>query len=219
MERPTDKEIIKVAQQELLQPNFVVTRQYLEVMHLEKSDGLPVVHRMKVKDEECFSEVYFSVKGEEFFVVVRVVFSDVLKADWVWIENGHRVYLSVYSDHLSHEELASSFEFTPTEVWTKGDLTKSGCSRYKSTCVSFEPIKNLAYSLEEKLTHLLACLSDDKEAVALEGGKNRAVIQVCRYQYVSGNAGINLSPGLISQLSQMNLELDIDMYCVGEEIK
>jgi len=46
-----------------------------------------------------------------------------------------------------------------------------------------------------------------------------ASISICKYQYISANAGIFLDTEIMARLSSLNLKLDIDTYIVGEEMK
>lgn len=219
MEDVLKQKIINVARKELLTPKFAVTEQYLEVMELECVDGIPVVARFDPKFEEGFFAVYFSIKDEDFYISVTVKNTGSPEVGWVWIENGHRVYFAINSDCMSYSQLSKLLPLSPLRGFSKGELRKNLRSHHKVTQVCYEPNNNLAYSLEGKLDDLLTDLEKYKKTIADLACKEEARIQVVRYQYVSANAGINFSSDVISRLSKMNLEVDIDMYCVGEEIK
>jgi len=210
---------VSVAIQELISPEFEVTKQYLEVMEVEVSQESHRVARVAFDDTAKTAAVYFHVKDERFYVVVNLSICDSPEVEWVWIESGHRVYLAAKSEILSFDELSVLFPFEPLSGWSKGEIRKNGKVPYKSTYVSFEPNENEAFGLEEKLLELLERLEGESQAMSKLVGNSNAYISICRHQYISANAGIHLDLGILHKLSAMNLELDIDTYIVGSEIK
>ena len=220
MDNQAADEVVRIARKELLEPEFAVTEQYLEVMELELADGLPVVARIEPPDQDGIAVVYFSIQEEDFFIAVSVKTAQQMPGvGFVWVESGHRVYLMVTSSKLNYAELSETLGLPHLSGWSKGEITRSGNSAYQSTCVHYEPITSLAYSLEDKLEKLLVDLESKKSLSAALAEQERAVICVCKYQYISGNAGISFSPGVISRLSRLNLEVDIDTYISGQEIR
>lgn len=45
------------------------------------------------------------------------------------------------------------------------------------------------------------------------------ILSVCKYQYISGNAGISFDNKLIRRMNNLNLGIEIDTYIVGNAIK
>ena len=210
---------ISTASQELLNPTFEVTKQYLEVMEVEVENNLPRVARVNLELHEETAAVYFYIKNERFFIVVNVSKVNSKVVEWVWMESGHRVYLTAISREHSFLELSKYFPFSNLSGWSIGELRKNGKSKHNFTRVSYEPIANEAYSLEEKLFGLLKNLEEYSEDIRKLVKYSGAYISVCRNQYISANAGIHLNCEIIHRLSVMNLELDIDTYILGTEIE
>lgn len=210
---------ISIAAKELFDPTFEVTKQYLQVMDVEIENGAPRVARVDLNHARTSIAVYFHVKGERFFIVVNVSNDERPKVEWVWVESGHRAYLTATSKDINYEELSSWFPSGPLKGWSKGDMKPNGKVAYEFTRVSFEPNTNEAYGLKEKLIELLNCLDKSSDAVTNLSEKSEAYISVCRHQYISANAGINLNLEIIRRLSALNLELDIDTYITGREIE
>lgn len=210
---------ISIAIQELLEPTFEVTKQYLQVMKVEFEKESPRVARVDLDHVRESIAVYFYIKDERFYIVVNLSKGSLPEVEWVWIESGHRVYLTATSDELMYEELSSCLPFEPLTGWSKGDMRKSGKVANKFTRVSYEPNLNEAYGLEEKLLELLRNLEKSTEAVRKLVEMSSAYISICRHQYISANAGIHLNLDILHRLSALNLELDIDTYIVGNEIE
>lgn len=218
MKMPEDCKFIAAATNEVLNPTFAITRQYLEVMDLAIENGSPIVARIDRKHSESSVAVYLHIKNERFFIVIVLSKEDPVKPLWVYIESAHRVYLTATSDTLTYNELSNHLAVTPLSGWSKGDLREKSGIAYKFSRVSYEPNKNEAFGLEEKLSDLLIDLERDREGVISLSKVSNAYISICRHQYISGNAGLHLNKDTIRRLNEFNLELDIDTYICGNEI-
>ena len=213
-----EQKYIEVANQELLTPTFEVTKQYLAVMEVEISNGIPKIARINYKDSKNIFTVYFSIKNEKFFIAVSVKTKPRIELNWVWIESGHRVYLTATSKELTYKELANLITLQPLTGWSKGDFRSNKKSKYDFSRVLFEPNTNEAYELEEKLHELLEDLDKNRKEVINLSKQTNAFISVCKNQYISANAGIHLDLKTIKRLQKLNLALDIDTYIYGTEL-
>jgi len=213
------KKYVSIAVQELRQPTFEVTKQYLQVMDVELENEDPRVARVDLDHTSESVAVYFYIKEERFFIVVNLSKEDTPKVEWVWMESGHRVYLTATSEALEYEELSSYLPYDFLTGWSKGDLHKSSKREYKFTRVSYEPNVNEAYGLEEKLLELLIDIERSSGDIHKLVKNSEASISVCRHQYISANAGIHLDLDILHRLSSLNLELDVDTYITGSEIE
>lgn len=213
------KKYLSIAVQELRQPTFEVTKQYLQVMDVELENEVPRVARVDLNHANESIAVYFFVKNERFFIVVNLSKEDTPKVEWVWIESGHRVYLTATSETLGYEELSSYLPYDSLTGWSKGDLHNNSKRPYKFTRVSYELNVNEAYGLEEKLLELLIDIEKSSSQIHKLVKNSEASISVCRHQYISANAGIHLDIDILHRLSSLNLELDVDTYITGNEIE
>jgi Domain of unknown function (DUF4279) len=210
---------IDKAIEEILNPEFAVTRQYLEVNEVEFRNGVPKVERVDLDLPDNLVAVYFPFKQERFFLQINLVKTPIIKVDFVYIESGHSTCLTATSEDLTYEELSQSLTLKPLTGWSKGDLRKNGKSKYDFSRVSFEPFASEAYGLEEQLAILLTELENDVENVRRLTEKATASISICKHQYISGNAGIHFDIETINRLSKLNLSIGIDIYIVGNAIK
>ncbi|MEM9887498.1 MAG: DUF4279 domain-containing protein [Bacteroidota bacterium] len=215
-----ENQYIEKAIEEILNPKFETTKQYLEVCEIETENGIPKVARINESYFEDKVAVYFKVKDARYFIEIHLTKEPEIEVEFVWTESGHRVYLTATSEELSFQELSKFIsKFEPLTGWSKGDFRKYGKSQYNFSRVSFEPIKNEAFGLDEKLELLLDELEKDIEGVQKLSENSNAVISVCRHQYISGNAGIGFEIETVKRLEKLNLGIDIDTYIIGNEIK
>ncbi|WP_444932863.1 DUF4279 domain-containing protein [Microbulbifer sp. JTAC008] len=210
---------ISAATQELNKPTFELTKQHLQVMEIELENGYPKVARVNLNHYEDTVAVYFHIKNERFFLVVNVAKSSIPNIKWIWVESGHRVYLTATTETLSYEDLSSILPYGNLSGWSKGDLQRNNKLKYNFTRISYEPNMNEAYGLEEKLLELLKELEKEADSIRELTKKAKTYISVCKHQYISANAGILLDLETLSRLSALNLALDIDTYICGQEIE
>lgn len=215
-----ENQYIEKAIEEILNPKFETTKQYLEVCEIKMANGIPKVARINENHFEDKVAVYIEVKDERYFIEVHLTKEPEIEVESVWTESGHRVYLTATSEVLTFKELSELIKkFKPLTGWSKGDLGKNGKSIYNFSRVSFEPIKNEAYGLDEKLELLLNELENDVDGVRKLNENSDAIISICRHQYISGNAGICFNIETVNRLNKLNLGIDIDTYIIGNKIK
>jgi len=210
---------IDSAIKELYNPTFNLIKQYLEVMEVEKESGIPKVARIDDKQSDSDVMIYFHVKDERFFIVINVTKKNPFDIVWAWIESGHRVYLTATSKKLTYKELSKNLSLLPLSGWSKEDIRKQDQREYKFSRVSYEPNENEAYGLEEKLIELLIELEKDTKGVRSLSKVADTSISICKNQYISANTAICFNKDIINRLNNLNLEIDIDTYICGNEIK
>jgi hypothetical protein len=204
-----------IAADELNNPTWGCSKQFLEVNTIEKAGEKYIYDRFRVCDNEI--SFYFKVLDEEYYFSISI---DMNKSDIVSVAaiNGNKCYLTATSDELSLSELAKITKLKYTAGWSKGDVRKNG-SIYDFSRINFEFYDKTSYESEEILPLVLDELEKDREGVIELSQKAYAYIAVCKYQYVSANAGISVDEAIIKRLNNLNLGIDIDMYIVGPEFK
>lgn len=211
---------IDKAIEEMLNPKLETTKQYLEVCEIEMEHGKPKIARINEHYFENKVAVYIQVRQERYFIEIHLKKEPEVEVEFVGTASGHKVYLTATSEKLTFKELSKFIhKFEPLTGWSKGDLRGNGKSKYDFSRVSFEPIKNEAYGLDEKLELLLEELEKDVEGVRSLSKNSNAIISVCRHQYISGNAGVGFDIETINRLNKLNLGIDIDTYIIGNAIK
>jgi len=113
---------ISTAIQELIKPTFEVTKQYLQVMDVEFDKNSPKVARVDLDHTNESIAVYFYIKDERFYIVVNLSKAERPAVEWVWMESGHRVYLTATSDELKYDKLSRYLPLEPLTGWSKGDI-------------------------------------------------------------------------------------------------
>lgn len=213
----TEKQYIKIAIKELLNPTFETTKQHIEVLEVQTINGEPEIARVNFSDD--LVSVYFKVKNERFFLVINVNKDENPQPAGTWIESGHRVYLTATSENFSLQELEKFLDLKPLTGWSKGEKRPKGKSEYTFSRISFEANENEAFDLKEKLSELLTEIEKDRDGVLKLTENADTIISVCRHQYVSGNAGIHFDIETIDRLQKLKLAVDIDTYIVGDKLK
>ncbi len=213
------QQCIDKAIEEILNPAFAVTKQYLEVNEVEFENGKPKVERVDLDYSDNLAVVYFPFKDERYFLQINLAKTPEVKVDFVHTESGNSTCLTATSEDLTFEELSQNLTLKPLSGWSKGDFRKNGKSQYKFSRLSFEPFTSEAYELERQLKLLLTELEKYSESIKQLTEKATAYISVCKHQYISGNAGVHFDIETINRLAKLNLGIDIDTYIVGNQIK
>ena len=211
------EKFIKNAIGEILNPTLEITKQYLEVLEVELENGKPKIERFENDSNQNFVAVYFPIKNEEFFLEIHLTKN--AEIDSVWTQNAHKTYFSATSENLTYSELEILLQKEQAEGWSKGELRNNGKSKHTFSRISYETNKSKCYELNKHLEELLTELEKNSKNILTLTEKANAAISVCKYQYISGNAGINLDNKLIKRLAKLNLGIDIDTYIVGKPVK
>lgn len=205
--------------EEILNPTFAETKEYLKVNEVEFENGKPKVERVDLDYADNLAVVYFPFKDERYFLQINLVKTPEIKVYYVHTESGHKTYLTATSEDLTFENLSKNLTFKPLTGWSKGEFRKNGKFQYTFSRLIFEPFASEAYQLEKQLELLLTELEKQSENVRQLAEKATTCISVCKHQYISGNAGLCLGIDIIRRLAKLNLSLEIDTYIVGNPIK
>ena len=213
-----ENDLIKKAINEIENPTFETTKQYLEVHNVELENGNPKVERVDLESFEDVNVVYFPIQDNPFFLTVIFAKGN-NELLGVTTENGSQVYLTATSEILTFDELSNLTQLDGLSGWSINDNRKTGKGKYSFSRLTFEPIKSRAYDLDAKLKLLLTDL--EKDIVGLKKLTEMAdvIISIHHQMYVSGNKGIHFEKETINRLSKLNLAIDIDQYIYGNELK
>ncbi|MDR0322617.1 MAG: DUF4279 domain-containing protein [Treponema sp.] len=225
----------KIADNEINNPQWGLSKQFIEVNEFEKTNNEYVYERYSIGDQTLtminrndssknieynYYEIvfYYKIKDEHYFFGIGV---DINKNDVarVFMRNATYCYLEAQSSEMTLEEMAKLTNLKYSEGGTKGEKTNRGRGYYGCSWITYKFLNETSYELEECLNILLDELEKDKEGVKKLVEKTDACINICKYQYVSANAGIDIDKRTIQRLNELNLELMIDMYCTGEYMK
>jgi hypothetical protein len=216
------EEYKKIADNEIDNPQWKLTKQYLETNKIEKVNKKYVyerysIHRKKDMDVITF---YYKIKNYHYFFGVEVNIEK-KEIEWVFMRNSTYCYLSATSENMTLAEMANLTKLKYSFGATKGQKGLRGKNEFinDNSWVEYKFLKETSFEIEEALNLLLDELENDKEGIKALASKTDAVIVFCKYQYVSANAGIELDIKTIARLKELNLGIFIDMYCEGEYFK
>lgn len=204
---------------EIINPKWALTNQILSSNKVKLIDGIPALDRYQISSDGKSIIFFFQIEDERYFLSIKVNI-DKNDINCIYLENAHKCYLTVTSENLNLQELSRLTKIKYSDGWSKGDLRKNGKSIYEFSRVNFRFHEKESYSLENILIEVIEQLETDIEGInRLLKASDYCGISICRYQYVSANAGICLEGKIIKKLSDLGLGLDIDTYIVGEKIR
>ncbi|MBW3524060.1 hypothetical protein [Chryseobacterium sp. NKUCC03_KSP] len=134
----TEQQIIELIQKEFKEKTLGLTEQYLEIHSPIYADNKLKIDRIDRDKTDKLIIAYLPVLDEKFYFAVYIDTKSnaVISID---TEAYHRVYFRATSETLSSDELKVMTCLTPTELWNKGDLRKSGKSNYTFSNLTILP--------------------------------------------------------------------------------
>jgi len=209
----SDDAIAAVALAEVRAPRLRTTAQFFSVHRLASQ---PIAG---VWPEPGGWSVAMSLEGEPYFWVCRVERSSAgLRTVWGSHSNLAKVYLAISSDTVRPEDVTSQLGLQPYGTHIKGSPRQwNGITGrpyedhrwyYRADCP--EPL-----DFEAKLSRLLVDLSPRSEQLRDLAGRCAVVIQVAIYEYADSPRGWHLERGVLRNLAELGLELDVDLYVSG----
>lgn len=133
------------------------------------------------------------------------------------------VYITIF-DFANREELEKLVEIPNCKLNLKGDIRRPGVL-YKKNTWSIKSdliVKNekdeyyLIKSINEQCNYLLNIISPYKTIIKFLTNKYHGEFSIGIYNY-DGRPGIHLNKNLLKEIVDLNLELDIDIYCLSDE--
>lgn len=210
----TDR-IIEKAIEEIQNPKFDVTKQFLEIHNIILRDGVPVINRVDLENKELGPIVYFEVEDEHFYFVVYLNVEPEIAVRWTDTEAGYRICLAAGFNELHTDEIIAMTTLTPTMYWNKGDKSLLG-SEKTFTKVIYEP--NIeADGFGGKLGKLLAYLEQDVAGVKRLVKEANGYIQVAA-MFHNGNTmlgSVFMNADVMKRLVTLGLNIDFDIYAEG----
>ncbi|QQO07706.1 DUF4279 domain-containing protein [Breznakiella homolactica] len=225
------EDLKRIADAELKNPQWGLSKQFLEVNTIKTINDEYIYERYKIDNKEFrYAEAgkpaiienhyeiafYYMLQNQETFFCVGVDINT-KNITRVFMVNASYCYLKAYSDDMTLMEMANLTKTKYSDGASKGEKTKRGFSPV--SWIEYRFTNEKSYELEESLEMLLDELEQDKDGIKKLAEKTDANINICKYQYISGNAGISFTKEAINRLNELNLEVFIDMYIVGERMK
>jgi hypothetical protein len=215
-----ENRIREVALDEIFNPTYELTKQYLKVNPLIYNNGDPVIEDIIINYESKTAEVYFPILDEEFYLVIYLDIEPDVSIRIMNMSAGNRVYLNISSEKLSFAEITKDFLLQPTRFWKKGELMlKRNIEKYyEESGFMFEPNSKKTGEVEKKIDHVLQLLQPFKNKMNELENDASLLIQVCYYGYKDQMWGIHLEKEMLKKLSDLHLSIDIDLYASGTDL-
>ncbi|AZB30756.1 DUF4279 domain-containing protein [Chryseobacterium balustinum] len=215
----TEQQVIELIQKEFKEKTLGVTKQYLEIHSPIYADNKLKIDRIDRDRTDNLIIAYLPVLDEKFYFAVYIdtKSNEVISID---TEAYHQVYFRATSETLSSDELKVMTRLTPTELWNKGDLRKSGKSNYTFSNLTILPNPE-PDEFEDKLKKLLDFLEGDKEGIKQLVEKADGYVQVAM-EIHKGNGmigGHNIDTDNIRRMNDLGLSINFDLYVAGNSFK
>jgi hypothetical protein len=219
----------EIADNEFNDPQWAVTRQFLEVNDIELLNNEYTYERYSIGNQKfvfvdinnriekyCYEIVfYYKIKDERYFYCIGVDI-DKKEITRVFMCESCYCYLSACSENMTLQEMAKLTKLKYFDGGTKGEKTNRGRGFYSTSWIEYRFTNNESYFMEDALNMLLDELEKDEIGIKKLVKKTNASIQIVKYQYISANAGIEINTETIKRLYKLNLSFSIDMYICGE---
>ncbi|WP_165822241.1 DUF4279 domain-containing protein [Hymenobacter edaphi] len=207
--------ITKLIHQELLYPEWEMTKQLLAVMNVELDNGLPKIEAVVV-NKEAGSAIGYVPVTEGFYIGVHLVIKEgAVEINAIDSEPSIHLSYSPISEDLSVEDLLCLTSLQPQQVQHADGATGSG---YNS--LWFESSARPG-RIEEKLDEFLAYLEQDVAGIhRLIAHTGKADIWVSIGFHIANRnfTQLFLPQELIARLHQLGLALTFDLRMLGREI-
>ncbi|MCB1214506.1 MAG: DUF4279 domain-containing protein [Deltaproteobacteria bacterium] len=220
MDKNSQDHIKAVAISEIRSPRLAVTKQFFAVHELDQTNPIRLVH----PDDKGNWLVYFGIKGERYYWVVVVKLGETESiAKWGYCNPHSAVYLQIISSILKPDAITAKLGLQPTRQYEKGSLkqgvagTRHG-QRYDTSLWRYEENLPSATDFDKKLNSLLQILVKRKQKLKSLLDSCSIGIQVVHYVQVDYTWGWHLDKKQILLLSQLGVELDIDLNASGPDL-
>ena len=216
----SEKKIKDAAIEEVLNPTFELTKQFLMVNELVYKDGVPFIEDIFINNVEGKAAVYFPVNNESYHFVVYISIKGSFEPLWMEMSPGNVVELVVVSENHSLDMILKEIDFKPQKQWEKGERerpAKPVVCDHSGFVFSLENRKT--GELENKLKQLIDFLIQRRESILALSDIATVEISITYYGYKDQMWGIHLEKDMIKKMSELNISFDVDLYASGKDLK
>ena len=211
--------IINRITDELLNPTFEMTRQYLKILQVKYEDKKPKIVKIENNQSQNQATAYVEVINESFYLEFVFDTTDKIEISGIATVPFIEISFMPTSEELTTDELLKITSIKPTETISKGEHFSNGKFEYTYNGLVFKTFSEPG-RIERKLNHLLEILEKDveglKELSRQTNDKDLFVTIV--YHIGNGNfTGLYIDNETINRLSKLGLELTFDIYARGNK--
>jgi Domain of unknown function (DUF4279) len=213
--------IIELAVDELKNKRIGFTAQFLEVHELVYENNKPVIVKIADNKKDGTATIYFKVVKAKFYFVLYFNIESEIQLLGSDTHPYFSIALKADSTTLSLNELAALSKLKYSIGKNKGDKKVQGSSdEWRESRIIYEPFLD-PDDFENKLENLLNYLETDKEGVIKLADNARGHIGIA-IEYYIGNTmlgGPTVKKDLMNRISNLNLDIDFDLYVSGIPFK
>lgn len=213
--------ITNIITDELLNPTFEMTRQYLKILEVEYEDNKPKIAKIDFDENHNQATAFIEVKNEGFYLEFVFDTTDNIQLTGVDTLPFVRVCFMPTSEKLTTDELLKVSSIKPTNTITKGDFFSNGKFEYTYNGLEFETFSEPG-RIERKLDYLLGILETDIEGIKelSRQTSTKDIFVTIIYHIGNGNfTGLYIDNEIINRLSRLGLELTFDIYATGKKFE
>jgi hypothetical protein len=210
-------EIKRKISDELLNPTFEMTRQYLKILQVQYEENSPNIEGIEIDETANSAKAFVEIKNESFYLEFGFSTSDGIEISYVDTIPFINVSFTPTSEELTLEQLLILTTLKPNKTVLKGDSFSSGTFENNYNGLEFNSFTEPG-RLEKKLESLLDILETDKDGVKelIRQTNCKDVFITIVYHIGNGNfTGLYLDSLIIDRLSKMGLQLTFDIYAGG----
>jgi hypothetical protein len=125
------------------------------------------------------------------------------------------VSLRVIDDEYTDlpEEITNQTGISPSETWCKGELKPRTTMQYKDNGWELKSGLPLEASLADHVNFLLSAVGPAREQLMSFTKKYYSEL-ACAVYFSEGSPEIHFDNDLLRQIAEMNLNIDLDIYCI-----
>jgi hypothetical protein len=114
--------ISSIIADELLNPTFEITRQYLKILEVKYEDNQPKIAKIEINHSQNQATAYVEIENESFYL--EFIFSTTDKIEIYSIGTIPFIGISYMptSEELTTEEMVKITSIKPTKIISKGDF-------------------------------------------------------------------------------------------------
>jgi len=211
--------ITNIITDELLNPTFEMTRQYLKILEINYEDNIPKIAKIELNQSQNQATAYVEIKNESFYLEFVFDTTDNLEISGVNTAPFIGISFTPTSEELTLEKLLSLTTINPTKTISKGDFFSNGKFEFTYNGLEFNSTSEPG-RLEHKLNSLLDLLETDIEGIKELSKQTKCndLFVTIIYHIGNGNfTGLHIDTQIINRLSKLGLELTFDIYATGNK--
>jgi len=224
------QQFLELSKKEFEDKTWGSTEQYTEVLEVLTEGDFPLIKRIEQLKDGTYA-VYYAIKGEQFYYTHYFEATPQVKLRGDGVSPATAVYLRVHSDRIPLNELLSITTLNTTRKWQKGELKnqnptfpffynrKGIPTTFTDSGFFYEPDTNKAGNFENKIATILTDLENYKHELSILSNAGCYMYIATYWHSYYGNTdlgNIHLNKQIIKQLSDLDLEINFDIYTGGE---